>query len=550
MSVDERSRFRHEARTFLNHIIGYAELLAAQSETSVDQLLSTSLIQLRNAAVGLREPVQEYLLALTADSDKQQSPEVLEELKKKIYSYIYDVISFTQTARRLAIAAAEKDIQSDVQKVHEASNALVDLFSDFSDETAFNAKSPENQPPPPRAAFVDTAKAKRAGRILIVDDNEFNRDLLARHLERQGHVVCVAGDGREAFDILEKAPFDIVLLDVMMPGMNGFQFLEVLKADSKLRELSVIVISALEDSASIAHCIEMGAEDYLLREFDPIILRARIDNLLEKKEYKKQNDLVMHRLMDTQTKLAAELRDAATYVRSLLPKRLRWNHVAADWAFTPSLSLGGDCFYYHRIDDNRLSLFLIDVSGHGIEAALLSVTIMNVLRSLSLGNADFGSPASVLDRLNRSFRIEEQNNMFFTIWYGVYDASTRTLCYASGGAPPAIFIGPDGKTTELSGHGCIIGVDETATYEESSVTILPGSHMYLFSDGIFEVRKSDSTLLEWQEFMDILLVHHHECALAPSCLSPINRIVEAVRAITGQENFDDDVSIMEFAFND
>ena len=299
----------------------------------------------------------------------------------------------------------------------------------------------------------------------------------------------------------------------------------------------------------MARCIELGAEDYLPRDFDPVILKARIDSVLEKKEYKRRNDEALQRLVETQARLAAELREAAFYVRSLLPKRLRWQGVSADWEFIPSLSLGGDCFYYYKIDEQRLALYLLDVSGHGIQAALLSATIMNMLRGLSLGGVDYGSPSSVLSRLNRSFRMEDQNNMYFTIWYGVYDASTKVLRYAGAGSPPAVLIGPDGVVMELAGDGPVIGVDETAVFGNFDQTIDTGSNLYLFSDGLFEVRTKADTILEWSEFIKLLEAHHKECAVSPACLSPINRIVESIRKLSSKPLFDDDVSIVEFAFD-
>lgn len=548
MSADEQSRFRHEARTFLNHIIGYAELLAAQADGVEIPELKSILFQLQAASTALRQPVQDYLLVVSTDiqteDDSRQAA-----LKEEVYSSIYDLVSHTQQGRRLALSGANRDILADIHKIHEAANSLVDLFEDYLGKEAHLAEAQASLAPP-RASFVDSVRAKRSGRILIVDDNEFNRDLLARHLERQGHIVCLAADGHDAFSMLRKAPFDIILLDVMMPGMNGFQFLEAIKADEHLRETFVIIISALEEPGSIAHCLKMGAEDYFLRQFDPSILRARIDSLLEKKEFKQQKDQILERLLETQQRLAAELRDAATYVRSLLPKRMQWRHLAVDWAFLPSLSLGGDCFYYQKIDEDSLAIYLIDVSGHGIEAALLSVTIMNVLRSLTLANTNFASPSSVLATLNRSFRIEDQNNMFFTIWYGVYNSSTRQLCYASAGSPPAVLINKAGEVQELSTEGIIIGIDDNACFDEGSIAIPAGSHLYLFSDGIFEIRKKDSQLLDWPDFLGLLVEHHRECALAPACLSPIKRIINTVQGQAMKRHFDDDVSILEFAFND
>lgn len=533
---DVISRFRHDARTILNHIVGFGELLAADSESRSGQALRTILKDIGQASIALRRPVLEYLASVMEDSTPS------EVLRRHVYDCIYDLISLVQTARRIA-PKGERALK-DIRKVHEAANALADLF-----EGIVTLETPQTSEVSMSCATSRTDKPRNSGRILIVDDNAFNRDLLSRHLERQGHVVCQASNGRDAFSILSEAPFDIILLDVMMPGMNGFQLLEAIRADVRLHDLSTIVVSSLVDSASMARCIELGAEDYLPRDFDPIILKARIDSLLEKKEYKRENDEALRQLVEAQERLAAELRDAAEYVRSLLPKKLHWRGVSADWEFIPSLSLGGDCFYYHKIDENRLALYLLDVSGHGIQAALLSATIMNMLRGLSLGGVDYGSPASVLSRLNRSFRIEDQNNMFFTIWYGVYDASIRLLRYASAGSPPAILVGPSGTVIELAGDGPVIGVDEKATFSEFDEVIDQSSNLYLFSDGLFEVRTKEGLILAWEDFRELLEAHHRECTVSPACLSPIKRIVDSIRGLSAKPLFDDDVSIVEFAFD-
>ncbi len=533
---DTRSLFRHEVRTILNHVVGFGELLSGDAGAGVPGAVRADFRDIGKAAVALRQPVLEYVAYVI------EGAEPSEALRRQVYDRIYDLISLVQAARR-SVPEGDRSL-GDIRKVHEAANALAVLF-----EAAIPAVVPLADDAPLSRAMGRSDRQRVSGRILVVDDDAFNREILSRHLERQGHVVCQAPNGREAFSILSEAPFDIVVLDVMMPGMNGFQFLEAVREDERFRDISTIVVSALDDSASMARCLELGAEDYLPRDFDPVILKARIDSLLEKKEYKRENDEALRRLIETQDRLAAELHDAAVYVRSLLPKKLRWKGVSADWQFIPSLSLGGDCFYYHRIDDDRLALYLLDVSGHGIQAALLSATIMNMLRGLSLGGVDYGSPSSVLSRLNRSFRIEDQNNMFFTIWYGVYDASARRLRYASAGSPPAILIGPGGDVSELVGDGPVIGVDESATFGEFDEAIDPSSNLYLFSDGLFEIRTKAGSFLDWGEFVKLLEAHHRECVVSPACLSPINRIVDAIRGLSLKPLFDDDVSIVEFAFD-
>lgn len=138
--------------------------------------------------------------------------------------------------------------------------------------------------------------------VLVVDDNEVNRDLLARRLQRQGHAVTVAEDGLQALELMRSAPFDLVLLDIMMPQLNGYQVLENLKADEKLRHIPVIMISAVDDIDSIVRCIELGAEDYLSKPFNPVLLKARISACLEKKRLRDQEQAYSQELAEEKEK--------------------------------------------------------------------------------------------------------------------------------------------------------------------------------------------------------------------------------------------------------
>ncbi len=140
------------------------------------------------------------------------------------------------------------------------------------------------------------------GLILVVDDNEMNRDLLSRRLKRQGHNVITVNDGQQALDMIHSEPFDLVLLDIMMPGMNGYQVLEHLKSDPKLRYIPVIMVSALDDVESVVRCIELGAEDYLFKPFNPTLLKARVGASLEKKRLRDQEQAFLQQLQAEQAK--------------------------------------------------------------------------------------------------------------------------------------------------------------------------------------------------------------------------------------------------------
>ncbi|MDJ0554306.1 MAG: adenylate/guanylate cyclase domain-containing protein [Microcoleaceae cyanobacterium MO_207.B10] len=140
------------------------------------------------------------------------------------------------------------------------------------------------------------------GNVLVVDDNQVNRDLLLRRLKRQGHLVSYAADGFQALEMMREQPFDLVLLDIMMPQINGYQVLETLKADPALRHIPVIMISAVDDIDSVVRCIELGAEDYLSKPFNPILLKARINACLEKKRLRDQEQAYLKRLAEEQEK--------------------------------------------------------------------------------------------------------------------------------------------------------------------------------------------------------------------------------------------------------
>jgi DNA-binding response OmpR family regulator len=119
-------------------------------------------------------------------------------------------------------------------------------------------------------------------KILLVEDNEMNRDMLGRRLQRQGYRVTMAVDGRQALEFIKQEPFDLVLLDKMLPVMNGYEVLEHLKADQSLSHIPVIITTALDESDGKAKCMELGAEDYLTKPFNPVILKSRISDCLER----------------------------------------------------------------------------------------------------------------------------------------------------------------------------------------------------------------------------------------------------------------------------
>ncbi|MEM8813696.1 MAG: PP2C family protein-serine/threonine phosphatase [Pseudomonadota bacterium] len=250
-------------------------------------------------------------------------------------------------------------------------------------------------------------------------------------------------------------------------------------------------------------------------------------------------------LEQTQARLAEELQDATRYVMSILPEP-RKADPETDWLLIPSTELGGDSFGHHDIDEDHFAIYLLDVCGHGVGAALLSIAVINVLRACALPEADFKDPAAVLTALNNAFPMEKQNNMFFTIWYGVYRRSTGTLRCASGGHPPSIHLRPDGDGKRIARAipevgGMAMGAIEDMDYECEEIAILPGDRLLVLSDGTFEigVPGEEPAMLSYEDLVAFTLVGEGD---RPSS------VLDWVRSLHGEGPLPDDFSLLRVQF--
>ena len=243
-------------------------------------------------------------------------------------------------------------------------------------------------------------------------------------------------------------------------------------------------------------------------------------------------------LIKTQQHLQAELAEAAKYVEALLPRPIAqpWR---IDWRFVPSDVLGGDGFGYHDLGHGRFALYLLDVCGHGIGSALLSVALLSVLRAQSLPQVDFAHPEEVLAALNRAFPMDRHGNRYFTIWYGVLEAASGRLRYANGGHPPALVIASDGTVERLGATGMCLGVSAHAAYESAEHVLQPGAALFLFSDGAYELRLPGECSFSADDFAVLLGRAVREQGTA------LDFVLKEVAAITGLSRFPDDFSLLE-----
>ena len=243
----------------------------------------------------------------------------LAHLRHELRTPLNQIIGYSELLIDEAGDLGQDGLVPDLKKIHAAGNRLLVLVNGMVDGpaavSAAVAAAPPEETPPPDEVDGGVAALDR-GELLVVDDNEANRDILARRLERQGYSVTVAEDGARALDLLADRPFDLILLDILMPGLDGYQVLARLKASEALRHIPVIMISALDELASVVRCIEMGAEDYLPKPFNPVLLRARIGACLEKKRLRDREVLLYDELQENYKKLKEleRLRDDLTHM--------------------------------------------------------------------------------------------------------------------------------------------------------------------------------------------------------------------------------------------
>ena len=187
------------------------------------------------------------------------------------------------------------------------------------------------------------------------------------------------------------------------------------------------------------------------------------------------------------------------------------------------------------MDAGTLAFYLLDVSGHGVGSALLSISVLNVLRQQLLVATDFRDPSAVLEGLGRAFPMDRNNDKYFTIWYGVYHVPTRTLRYASAGQHAALLLTGDGKGVPLQTHGSVIGVTPEMMYESQGIELPPGAELYLFSDGVFEIARPDGGYQSWEEFAQYVQEERPK----------LEQIEKRMRELHGAAEFDDDFSLLQ-----
>ncbi len=339
-------------------------------------------------------------------------------------------------------------------------------------------------------------------RILVVDDIETNRDLLRRRLTRLGVTdILEAEDGAKALDIIRGTPLDLVLLDIMMPVMTGFDVLEAMGAEGLIERLPVIVISAMNEMEPTVRAIELGAEDFLLKPFDPTLLRARVLATLEKKQLRDEMRAELARKQ-------AELGEARQLQLALAPPSFAQAGLSIDVAMQPAREIGGDLADHQLLPDGRHLLALGDVSGKGAGAALVMARCHALVRSL-VGRHDtaalLADPGHAAAAINAELSSNNPSCMFVTMLLGIYDPADGRFDYVRCGHVPPFLRRASGVLERLdTARGLPLGIDPGARYGAATVWLKPGDCLLIVSDGITEAAMPDETLFDDSRVADWL----------------------------------------------
>lgn len=351
----------------------------------------------------------------------------------------------------------------------------------------------------------DTAPDAPA-QILVVDDVEMNRDLLSRRVRRLGHEVLLAEDGVQAMDTLRKQAVDVVLLDIMMPNMNGYEVLEAMAADEQLQRVPVIMISAIDEKESIARCIELGADDYLPKPFDPLILKARLGASLARKRLYEREQLYQQSLV-RELEIGREIQ--AHFLPGDLPSLTGFDFAAR---LRSAKLVGGDFYDLFPLAGGKEVVVAIgDVCDKGVGAALFMALFRSLLRALAEQSdgvrwSDRGMirerrrdagprAAAVTNHLLRTITLvndyvagtHSSSNMFATVFFAIVDGETGLVQYINAGQEPPVVVGPNG-TRELPPTGPALGLMAGLPFAVGQTTLAPGEALVAWTDGVTEAR--------------------------------------------------------------
>jgi len=386
-------------------------------------------------------------------------------------------------------------------------------------------------------------------RILIAEDERITRATLVRHLEGWGHSVTATENGEKAWEHFKAGGFDIVVTDWEMPLLSGLELVKRIRESAAATYVYVLMLTSRSDKSDIVSGIEAGADDFVSKPFDREELRVRLlagERIVRLERALNQQNA---ELRNANGRIHDGLRSAARVQRAMLPRKAIENpRVRAAWTYVPTDELGGDAIGLELIGDRYLIAYVIDVSGHGVPAALLSVTAMHALApaaegaSLLLGDGlgPLQSPARIVTELNRRFCASDNDGRFLTMVLFALDTHSGRASFVRAGHPFPVLVRARVPVPLSDDGGLPLGIVDAGDYPDVALKLQPGDRFFLYSDGFLEQARPSDGQEFGEERLRSLLVSLADTP-GPQL---VTRSIDALAEWAGEKGFVDDMSLV------
>lgn len=568
------SHLRHELRTPINAIIGYSEMIVEEFEdinAEVEYL--HELEEIRECGAKLLVAIDNFLNPVSLPANQLELERIITNPKLKVE--LKALTNLTLERCQTLIPTIETEFVTDVEKIQTAANKLLkeidellvvgiennqtfaenevavgETISEISDidvaiDSGLLLAQEEEQP-------LDPAQYT----ILVVDDNSTNRDLLSRQVKAQGYQVATAANGREAINAIKTGVYDLILLDIIMPEINGYEVLKWIRAGS-WRHIPTIMISALDEIDSVVKCVEMGAADYLAKPFNPTLLRARLGACLEQKRLRDLEKSYLAKLAlaneeiktlngclaEENLRLSTELEVTQRLQMMLLPKEKELNQIEdleIAGFMEPADEVGGD--YYDVLQHHgRVTIGIGDVTGHGLESGVLMLMVQTAVRTLMENNET--DPKKFFEVLNRTIyknvqRMDSDKNL--SLCLVDYQEGVLSL---SGQHEEMLVVRSGGKVERVDtiDLGFPIGLEETIEdfVFQAEIHLNLGDVVILYTDGITEAENTSGEYYGLENLCDILKQNWQK-----SAQDIRQAVIQDLRSHIGVEKVYDDITLV------
>ncbi|MGH1363052.1 MAG: SpoIIE family protein phosphatase [Calditrichia bacterium] len=339
-------------------------------------------------------------------------------------------------------------------------------------------------------------------KVLLIEDEKNTGVFLKSCLIKWGYETEWRRDGLSGFKSFCQDSFSIVIVDWLMPEMNGLDLVKKIREVPRSGYVYIIMLSSVEKKSEMVEAIESGVDDFLRKPCYPAELRARIragERIIRNEEILFATNSEVHKDNQHLTRVNDRMRQmlvaASQIQQSLLPKKLLpFEGLSLAWKLRPSRELSGDMLNMIELNDENVGIYLIDVSGQGLAAALLSVSLTRMLTP-SLGGYTLFKPSSddahnlrtpneVIDLLNRQFQNDFENPQFFSLFYGVYNRKSRILRFTVAGYPACVKVNVDGEAAFVKEGGLPVGLLPEAQYVTQELKLQYGERIYIYSDSV------------------------------------------------------------------